>query len=245
METLEIRKISDSVVLSHETGYSLKMHDRPRSSMILTERGKIIYEFGTVKLLSDSSSVLFLPKGATYGLKCIEGGIWYMIDFEGSMEKKFPFCIEVGESRILYENFFSILKSGSQYKKLSLFYDILDKINRENKDLKIPETIRPQVYYIKENYGNPEINNNFLSRMTNISEVYFRRLFSLSMGVPPMTYLRRLRIDHAKRYLKEHSMSIDEIARLCGYGSQYYFSTAFKKETGVSPSEYSKLHSSL
>ena len=49
-----------------------------------------------------------------------------------------------------------------------------------------------------------------------------------------------LRIEEAKRQLKKHpEWSNDTIAEHCGFSSRNYFQTIFKKQTGVSPSEFS------
>lgn len=246
-ETVNITGVADSSVVNHKAGYTLEMHDRPLSSMVLTGSGggKIIYEYDGGSVVSDSRSVLFLPCGATYSLRCISGGEWYMINFSGSPEKKPPFCIDVGDSSQLYEIFFGIMNTDSQYKKMSLIYDLLDKMYRENSDLKIPALIKPQTEYLKKHFGDSEISNASLAKMTNISEVYFRRLFVKAFGMPPMTYLRKKRVENAGRLLRERSHSVEETAILCGYANLYYFSAAFKKETGYSPTEYSKLHGLL
>ena len=52
-------------------------------------------------------------------------------------------------------------------------------------------------------------------------------------------WLTNLRIEEAKRQLKEHpEWSNDTIAEHCGFSSRNYFQTIFKKQTGVSPSEF-------
>lgn len=53
-------------------------------------------------------------------------------------------------------------------------------------------------------------------------------------------WLTNLRIEEAKRQLKKHpEWSNDTIAEHCGFSSRNYFQTIFKKQTGVSPSEFS------
>lgn len=52
-------------------------------------------------------------------------------------------------------------------------------------------------------------------------------------------WLTNLRIEEAKRQLREHpEWSNDTIAEHCGFSSRNYFQTIFKKQTGVSPSEF-------
>ena len=49
----------------------------------------------------------------------------------------------------------------------------------------------------------------------------------------------KMSIELAKKYLREDNYNISQIAELLGYSSVHYFSLQFKKETGMSPSEYS------
>lgn len=63
----------------------------------------------------------------------------------------------------------------------------------------------------------------------------FRKLFTEKMGMPPVKYRIRKRIDAACRMLIDKSLSIGEIALKLGYPSPYEFSAQFKKYTGTAP----------
>ena len=68
---------------------------------------------------------------------------------------------------------------------------------------------------------------------------YLRRCFEGATGKTPLHYLTELRINRAKMLLlqNEHKR-ISSISELCGFRDSYYFSTVFKKYTGISPEEY-------
>ncbi|HZG88186.1 AraC family transcriptional regulator [Paenibacillus sp.] len=66
---------------------------------------------------------------------------------------------------------------------------------------------------------------------------YFTQLFSREQGKNPKQFLIDERIQQAKRALLRGE-SIDSIAERLGYGSIHYFSSNFKKETGLTPSEF-------
>lgn len=74
----------------------------------------------------------------------------------------------------------------------------------------------------------------------NVSETYFRRLFTRYAGVSPNEFRLLLKIRTAKRYLKNTEMTLDEIARLLSFSDLSYFCRVFKKKTGITPSEYRK-----
>jgi AraC-like DNA-binding protein/mannose-6-phosphate isomerase-like protein (cupin superfamily) len=66
----------------------------------------------------------------------------------------------------------------------------------------------------------------------------FHQLFRAEVGWTPVEYRARCRIQRAKEMLRENRLTIFEIAFALGFGSGQYFSTAFKKAVGVTPSTY-------
>ena len=56
----------------------------------------------------------------------------------------------------------------------------------------------------------------------------------------PMQYIISLRIANAQRLLGTMDYNVTEIASIVGYDNPLYFSRLFKKQTGLSPSEYRK-----
>ncbi|MBO9607730.1 MAG: AraC family transcriptional regulator [Paenibacillaceae bacterium] len=66
---------------------------------------------------------------------------------------------------------------------------------------------------------------------------YFIRHFHELVGIPPMQYVHRLRMDKAKLQLSTTGKSISEIAGELGM-ELYYFSRSFRKAVGMSPTEY-------
>jgi AraC-like DNA-binding protein/mannose-6-phosphate isomerase-like protein (cupin superfamily) len=71
-----------------------------------------------------------------------------------------------------------------------------------------------------------------------IGREHFVRLFSERMGLPPMKYYVRLKIEAARSMLASTNIRIGEISDKLGFENQFNFSRAFKREAGLSPSEY-------
>lgn len=93
--------------------------------------------------------------------------------------------------------------------------------------------------YIQQNYHEP-LSIGQLAQMANISPKYFVDLFKKTYGQSAMDFVTDLRINRAKRYLQESDERLRDIAVKVGYRDEFYFSRKFKKEVGVSPSEYMK-----
>jgi AraC-like DNA-binding protein len=67
--------------------------------------------------------------------------------------------------------------------------------------------------------------------------------FSLILGEPPLTYLARWRLQLAARMLQTSKKTILSLASDVGYESESAFNRAFKREFGVPPALYRKIHS--
>jgi AraC family transcriptional regulator len=83
-----------------------------------------------------------------------------------------------------------------------------------------------------------EFNLARLAGQVGMSEFHFNRLFKRATGVPPSRYQIRLRMDAARRLLRETERSVIEIGNDIGYSNPSHFARIFRKETGLSPTEY-------
>lgn len=83
-----------------------------------------------------------------------------------------------------------------------------------------------------------EVNIKKLAEMSFLSESYFIKRFYEVFKTTPHKYLIMLRMEHAKFLLLNTGEKIGEIAVEVGYGDIGYFSSVFKKYTGMSPRRY-------
>ena len=77
-----------------------------------------------------------------------------------------------------------------------------------------------------------------LSRYCALNEFKVKKGFRQLFGTTVFNYLRQLRMEYAGELLRHHSLSIDEIADRLRYEHAQHFSIAFKKYTGLTPSQY-------
>lgn len=91
--------------------------------------------------------------------------------------------------------------------------------------------------YIDENY-NKNISLTSISKKFTISSSYLSTLFNTYIGKNFIDYITNIRLQKAKEYLKNSDLRINEISKEVGFRDPYYFSTVFKKNIGISPSEY-------
>lgn len=76
-----------------------------------------------------------------------------------------------------------------------------------------------------------------LSGVAGVTRSHFGRLFRQTVGIPPVQYIIRLRVEQTKQMLKKksHELSIDEIGRTCGYYDRSHMHHEFVRHVGVTP----------
>ena len=71
-----------------------------------------------------------------------------------------------------------------------------------------------------------------------VSASVLKRLFHDNMGCGIMEHFSRLKIDAAKQLIREDELNFTQISEHLGFGTQQYFTTVFKRISGMTPSEY-------
>lgn len=80
-----------------------------------------------------------------------------------------------------------------------------------------------------------------LARACNLSVSRFSHLFRIQLGVTPQQFVERRRIEAARRLLELTSRSIASVAAEVGFTNPLYFSTRFRRHTGVTPTQYRRI----
>ncbi|MFD0712034.1 helix-turn-helix transcriptional regulator [Paenibacillus sp. GCM10027626] len=137
--------------------------------------------------------------------------------------------------------FYETIDEAYGYKEiedslLAIIQFVAEKQSREEKSKLNPVFI---AQYIELHY----MENLYLDHMAEVldtSPKYFSNYFKKTFGVNYVEYLNKVRLSHAREYLKQSDLSITEIGEKTGYMNSSTFTTTFKKYYGISPSEYRK-----
>ena len=198
---------------------------------------------GSKEFISDKDCAIILPQGASYKINRVDTGYFPLINFrcDGFSPDTFNVIkLQNSESYIRdFEKMHSLsLFGGNRAAIFSIFYDMINRLSIEEKSEY--DILLPAIEHIGKNYSDSSLNNTTLSEICGISEVYFRKLFTVSRGISPRQYLIDVRIRRAKQLLTEGRKSVSEISENVGFSSVYHFCRAFKTKTGMTPSEYGK-----
>ncbi len=91
--------------------------------------------------------------------------------------------------------------------------------------------------YVKRNYAS-KISLDDVSKHVYLSRSYLSSVFKEETGYSLFNYINRVRVEKSKLYLLDNTISLVDVAALCGFEDQSYFTKVFKKATGISPKKY-------
>jgi len=101
------------------------------------------------------------------------------------------------------------------------------------------DVIGKSVKYIKDHITE-DLSLEAVSKIVSLSPVHFHNCFKAATGKTLHEYVEEMRIKKAVLLLTTTALTLSEIAYLCGFSSQAYFSYVFKRRMNMTPREYAK-----
>lgn len=205
--------------------------------------------YGNTHVLDVPNSIRYLPKmpdSNEYIVDVKEPGECIDIFFDtDSPPPDEPLSIKnMAELKPLFLKIYTLWnakKPGYYTECMSILYEIIRKIKLHGEKYstsKQSALIQPSYNYMLENFASRDFNYREMCAKSGLSYDYFKELFIARYGTTPVKYVTMLKIDKAKELLITGMYSVTQISELCGFDNVYYFSTVFKKQTGVSPKNY-------
>lgn len=111
-------------------------------------------------------------------------------------------------------------------------------VNVINKKSMLKPIVLLALKYIDSNYFLNDLSLEILADQFNTNPSYLSRMIKQETGLSFIDYLTNLRIKKAIFIMDDPTMKIYQVAEMVGYSNQHYFCKAFKKVTGISPTEY-------
>ena len=105
-------------------------------------------------------------------------------------------------------------------------------------DANTPAMISEAKLYMSQHFTDPNLMLQDVAKAVGMSNSRFSTVFSQTGGQTFTEYLIYLRLNKAKEMLRTTAVKSSQIARESGYNDSHYFSYIFKKNVGMTPSEY-------
>ena len=218
-------------------------------------------KIGDKEYYPEPGELILMPEGVKQSYSCISERpfLKYWCHFSAKVGEINLFkilelshvCIPEDQSAVemLFKGITGNAKSEAVYapllaksKLLELFSHYLMNINLDEiayKNLGSARKLTAILDYIAANIEH-NITIQDLAEIAYMHPNYFIRLFKQQIGVPPIQYIARKKIEKAKELLAGTSGSVSEIAAQLGFGDLFYFSKQFKKHAGLTPTEFRK-----
>lgn len=229
---------------------SRRMRSRRSHGFIIKLKGTTEYRSEHTTWELSEGQILFVEKGSSYSIRQITPGYSYVVNFDAPDDLSLPMHrLSLPENLDIVpavEKMYRRWQKGNIYGALSCLYGLLEKTATATETYASPgdrQLLAPAISYIHEHLTEPELSLSCLPDLCRISDSYLRRIFKKQYGVTPSGYVARERVRLACKYLiSSESESISRIASLTGFTDALYFSRVFKKQLGISPSDYRTLH---
>ena len=130
-------------------------------------------------------------------------------------------------------------KAGLDSKSKTMALQTFDELmSRVQASVKGPSSLPTRIHEFITSNLHKGLTLQDLSEFLGYSEKYCSELFHTQMGETFSVYIKRVRIDRAKRYLEDENLSLTLIAESLGFKDPFAFSHFFKKATGDSPRHF-------
>lgn len=194
--------------------------------------------------------VLYLAKGALYHMTVEEGPYTSIVadfSFDGEPLRQSE-VFHVPQREELEQGFFrlyqrfSVKPSGYRSECLSLLYHVYAILQATRSHQYLSTSSRQRMErartYVLEHFSDSDLSVKELARGAEMSEVYFRKQFQSVCGCSPVSYIVNTRLSNAKELMRCSELSLEEIARQCGFSTLSYFCRVFREKHGISPGRY-------
>lgn len=214
-----------------------------RDSLILVLEGAFTCTIGGESYTAGEGDICVFPRGVRFARKVLTPIRCVYLQFD-----RFPVELSAGRLQLLDPE---RARSSAQYLVKAVENKNDARIDHYLQDLFLleqPDTYTPAIRdpavgrtirFMEEHLGR-NLALEELAARESLSKQSLIRKFRDCTAMTPMQYLASLRLNESKILLRDTSLNISQIALACGFENVYYFSNFFRKETGVSPTQYRK-----
>lgn len=144
-----------------------------------------------------------------------------------------PFDMEVLRQRLMATLHNRQLVKSKLLNSLSHGMPVVELGNKQNDDF-----LQKLYDVVKRNMSNNEFDKEQFASEMNVSQSLLYKKVKALTDTSPTDFIKIVRLEYAQQLLKTQRYNITEISEMCGFASAAYFSTVYKKQYGVPPSDF-------
>jgi len=238
---LETQPQSPDIIHTHST---YKMH-------YVTEGEGCLYTTGKSYPLS-KGDVFFVFPGTPYRIESKNNFKYIYISFIGLRANVIMDKLKITSTNCVFYNFkalhdmwidavtisHDVLELRSESILLYTFSAISTRVMEASSSDKPSTSASLIKKYIDEHLSDPELSLQKISSELSYNPKYISMIFKEKFKIGVSEYIQTSRIQNACTLMEQGFTSVKDIAFLCGYIDQLYFSKVFKRKLGISPKKY-------
>ena len=223
--------------------FQLEHGEHPENSLLIVLRGSFSLEIEGKSYFAKKDDIVYFPAGETFRRKVAEPLECIYIQFlshhlncSSGIIKPYDSVRAANSIKHLY------LAITDENRDLIAHFlkDLFIKNPNDYVNKPTDRMLSSCIVFLNENYFQ-HITLELLAKKFFISKQALIKKFKKYMNETPIEYLNGLRIRQSKDFLINSDDSICTISEKCGFSDVHYFSSVFKKATGMSPKEYRKI----
>ncbi len=130
---------------------------------------------------------------------------------------------------------FMVLRDSCLNVILSL---IFEKVSMTAVYSETMHNLKKALMYLSEHFSDADLSLTKVAGAVGLSQNYLGLIFKKKLKISYIDYIKQLRLTHSIRLLKQGDLSLDEIAKRCGFNSKSYYIAIFRKQYGITPKKY-------
>ena len=219
----------------------------PCHRLVLTVRGSGQLQLGSAFLPLEPGTLIFCFSDELFSVTPEQDCEYMYIDFSGIRADELFRRFEIRKNNRCFTGFDGMIPlwqeslSRASEKTVDLAAEsmLLYSFSRLSGNISPKSSVVSKIVELsEENFRDPQLSIASIAEELGYNAKYLSHLFSEKMGVPYSEYLRSLRLKQAVLLMDHGLDSVKNVSLLSGFSDPLYFSTVFKKSTGISPKEY-------
>ena len=247
-------ELINQTYLEERTEFKQRIIKRKWDILILVVEGEysVTIPEKQCSLVLKKNDIMFLPANMEIEREVLSPLTCYHLTFSMQMDHPFYLSASVGKLNLPKEQSAAVFQMLEHSFVLpdnrELLTHMISHIFAENylfgnekavNSKPFSDEVEQAIRYMRKNFDQ-KIDMDELAKRVFLSHSGLIWKFKKELNTTPSNYLKILRLRYAKQLLLNYSYSVTEISEMCGYSNPYYFTNAFHRFFGMSPSNFRK-----